>query len=157
MRNQHVTRAVSDTRRVLETRWDPKNLRVPSWVINAVIYITLARSLSYGLELLLATSNPVTPLMAYAAIMGIQTWGLLMLIAAVILFVGLIIRSSILVTLGVLLSMAIWVAFGLSMALGWLALGTGGRHVVAALATGATWVVFFLVQLKSIRNSGGRT
>lgn len=155
MRKPHMKRAVSDTRKVLAVRWDPKSLRVPAWVINAVIYITLARSFSYGIELLVLTSNPIGPLMAFAAILGLQTWGVLMLIGCALLLIGIIFRSSILVTLGVLLSAGVWTAFSLTMGMGFIETGNGGRHVVAALATAATWVVFFLVQLKSIRKTGG--
>lgn len=154
MRNQ-VSRVLSDTRKVLGTRWETRSLVVPPWVINAVIYITLARSVAYGIELFIVTSNPISPMMAFAAVgFGLQIWGLLMLIAVVITLFGILLKNSILVTVGVLFSAAIWTAFGASMTLGYINLGTGGRFAVAALATAATWVVFFLVQLKSIRTNG---
>lgn len=153
MRNQ-FSRVLSDTRKVLGTRWDTRSLVVPAWVINTIIYITLARSVAYGLELFLITSNPISPMMAFAAIFGLQVWGLLMLIAVVITLAGMLLKNSILVTVGVLLSAAIWTGFGVSLSIGFLNLGTGGRFVVAALATAATWVVFFSVQLKSIRING---
>lgn len=153
MRNQ-ISRVFSDTRKVLGTRWETKSLAVPSWVITAVIYITLARSVAYGVELFIVTSNPITPMMAFAAIFGLQVWGLLMLIAVLITLSGMLLKNSILVTVGTLLSAAIWTAFGLSLTLGFINLGTGGRFVVAALATAATWVVFFIIHLKAIRVNG---
>lgn len=153
MRNQ-FSRVYSDTRKVLGTRWEPRSLQVPSWVINTIIYVTLARSVAYGLELVLVTSNPVSPLMAFAAIFGLQVWGALMLTAVLITLSGMLMRNSILVTVGILFSAAVWTAFGLCMTLGFIHLGTGGRFAVAALATASTWVVFFIVHLKSITVNG---
>lgn len=153
MRNQ-FSRVLSDTRKVLGTRWETRSLAIPPWVINAVIYITLARSVAYGIELFVVTANPVTPMMAFAAIFGLQVWGLLMLIAVVITLAGMLLKNSILVTVGVLLSAAIWTGFGLSLAFGFINLGTGGRFVVTALANAVTWTIFFFVQLKSIRVNG---
>lgn len=153
MRNQ-FSRALSDTRKVLGTRWETRSLAIPPWVINAVIYITLARSVAYGIELFVVTSNPISPMMAFAAILGLQTWGLLMLITVLIVLSGMLLKNSILVTVGVLLSAAIWTGFGLSLTFGYINLGTGGRFVVAAVANAITWTIFFFVQLKSIRVNG---
>lgn len=153
MRNR-MKRVYSDTRKVVSSRWEPASLQFPSWAVSAVVYITLARSLAYGLELFILVNSPTTPLMAFAAIMGLQTWGILMLVAVAITLIGMIARNSIVVTVGMLFSAAIWTAFGLSFVFGWASLGYGLKNAVAALATAATWVIFFAIQLKAISING---
>ena len=154
MRN-NLTRVLGDTRKVISTRWDASGLHVPTWAINAVIYITLIRSFSYGLELfILGNAAAVTPLMAFTAILGTGLWGALILGSVIVLFIGLVLRNSITVTVGVLLCVAVWSAFGLTLTYGALLVGTGLRFAIAALATAATWAVFFSLQLKSLRRNG---
>lgn len=154
MRN-NLKRVLGDTRKVISTRWAASGLSVPSWAINAVIYITLIRSFSYGVELfVLGNVAPSTALAAYTAILGIQTWGILILAGVLILFIGLLMRNVIAITFGVLLCVAVWSAFGLTLAYGALMVGTGLRFAIAALATAATWAVFFSLQLKMIRRNG---
>jgi hypothetical protein len=124
-------------------------------VINAIIYITIVRSVSYGIELLfIVTSNPISPLMAYAAIFGIQVWGVLMLFAVAVMLAGIITKRSLFVTIGTLLCSAVWTGFSACLGFGWWSTGDGGRFFIAAAATAAMWFVFFLVQLKTIRKNG---
>lgn len=148
---------LADTKKVLSTRWSASELHVPAWVINSVIYITILRSLSYGLELFLLVNNPVSPLMAFAAIFGLQTWGVLMLIGVGVLVIGLLFRNSITVTVGALICGAVWLAFGLTLGIGATNIGDGWRFVVAALSTAATWIIFFYIQLRTIRLNGVET
>lgn len=152
--SKNISRVLADTRRVLSLRSDARSMAVPPWAINAIIYITLARSVAYGVELFALTSNPVGPLMAFAAIFGLQTWGILMLVGAALILAGLLLKNSIIITIGALLSWVVWIAFGVSLTIGASALGTGARHAVAALASGSTWLVLFLVQLRTIRSRG---
>lgn len=154
MRN-NLKRVLGDTRKVISTRWAASDLHVPSWAINAVIYITLIRSFSYGVELfILGNSASVTPLGFYTAILGIDLWGALMVAGVIVVLVGLLLRKTIIVTVGVLLCTAVWVSFGITLTFGALIVGTGLRFAVAALATAATWGVFFGLQLKTIRRNG---
>lgn len=150
-----LTHVLGDARKVISTRWDPKGLHVPTWVINAIIYVTLIRSFSYGVELfILGNGVAITPLMFFTATLGTSTWGALILVGVLVLFIGLLLRNAITVTLGVLLCVAVWSALGMTIVLGALMVGTGFRFAVAALATAATWAVFFSLQLKSIRRNG---
>lgn len=152
---RNLTRVLGDTRKVISTRWSASALHVPSWAINAIIYINLIRSFSYGLELfILGNTASVTPLMAFTAILGTSLWGTLILVGVFVLFVGLLLRNAITVTVGVLLCVAVWSAFGLTITYGALLVGTGLRFAVAALATAATWAVFFSLQLKTLRRNG---
>lgn len=154
MRN-NLKRALGDTRKVISTRWTASGLHVPSWAINAVIYITLIRSFSYGVELfLLGNAAPATALSSYTAILGIHVWGILILIGVFVLLIGLLLRNTITITMGVLLCFAVWAAFGLTITYGALIVGSGLRFAIAALATAATWAVFFSLQLKAIRRNG---
>lgn len=153
--NERLKGVLADTKKVFSTRWSASELNVPAWVINSIIYITILRSLSYGLELFITyLSNPISPLMAFANILGIQTWGILMILGVVILLAGLMLRNSITITIGALLCAAVWTAFGLILGLGAIDIGTGWRFVIAALATAATWVLFFYIQLRTIRLNG---
>lgn len=152
--SNNISRAVSGARRVVSIPWNPRALYMPPWAINAFIYITLMRSIAYGVELLVSVNNPVGPLMAFAAIFGLQIWGIIMLVGATLVIIGMLTRSSILVTVGVLISFVVWLGFGSALGIGVYHLLTGGRHVVAALATAATWLVYFSIQLKSISASG---
>lgn len=153
-----LKRVLRDTWKVFSTRWSPSDLNVPAWVVNAVIYITALRSFSYGMELFILGNSLLTgPLSAFTAILGIQIWGLLMIIAVVVLIIGLVIRNTMLVTIGSLLCVAVWAAFFLIMGIGWADVGYGGRHVVAAFSTAATWGIFFYLQLRSLRINGVRT
>lgn len=152
---QNLQRVLGDTKKVLSTRWSASELRVPAWVINAIIYITVLRSLSYGLELfVLGATASVTPISTFVAILGISTWGFLIVMGVVVLIIGLMLRNAIIVTFGALLCAAIWVGFSLVLCVGWIDYGTGGRFAIAALCTAATWAVFFFVQLKAIRVNG---
>jgi hypothetical protein len=154
MRN-NLTRALGSTRKVISTRWAASALHVPAWAINAVIYITLIRSFSYGVELfILGNAAGTTAVAAYTAILGIQVWGALILVGVFVLLLGLLLRNAILVTVGVLLCVAVWSAFGLTITYGALLEGTGLRFAIAALATAATWGVFFGLQLKALRRNG---
>lgn len=147
---------VKDTKGLLTTRWSVGGLKIPNWIYPLVLWVTLIRSISYGVELLLLiTNNPIGPMMAFAAVFGIQLWGILMLAGALILILGLIFRLSILVTLGSLISMAVWACFGLVLGFGFIELHTGLRFVVTAFATAVTWFAFFMVQLNTIKQSGG--
>lgn len=150
-----LKRVLGDTRKVFSTRWSPSALHVPNWAINAVIYITLIRSLSYGLELfIIGDAVGVTQLAFYTSVLGIGFWGLLMLIGVVVLIIGLVLRKSIVVTIGILLCFAVWMAFGLTITYGAVMVGFGARHAIAALATAVTWGIFFKLQLSSIRRNG---
>ena len=154
MRN-NLTRVLGDTRKVISTRWAAKELHVPTWAINAVIYITLIRSFSYGVELfILGSAASSTALASYTAILGIHVWGALILAGVLVLLIGLITRNAIAVTVGVLLCVAVWTAFALTLTYGALMVGTGLRFAIAALATAATWAVFFSLQLKTLRRNG---
>lgn len=153
--SNRIPRTFRDTKKVLSTRWSASELHVPAWVINAIIYITAFRSLSYGLELfILGSKASVNPLMGFTAIMGVNLWGLLMVVAIVVLLIGLWTKNSILVTIGTLLCGAIWVGFSLILCIGWATIGTGGRFAIAAMSTAATWAIFFVIQLISIRRNG---
>lgn len=150
-----IPRVFRDTKKVLSTRWSATHLFVPAWAVNAVIYITILRSLSYGLELFIAgNAASVSAQMAFVAILGIPTWGLLMVASVAVLLIGLWSRNTILVTVGTLLCSAIWVGFSLILCIGWAETGTGGRFAVAAISTALTWVVFFILQLKTIKRNG---
>lgn len=150
-----IPRAFRDTKKVFSTRWSAAELFVPAWVVNAIIYITVLRSLSYGLELFIAgAASAVNPLLGFAAILGIQTWGILMVVAVVILLIGLWSKNSIIVTIGTLLCGAVWAGFSILLCIGWYGTGTGGRFAIAALATAATWAVFFIIQLKTLTRNG---
>jgi hypothetical protein len=154
MRN-NLKRVLGDTRKVISTRWAVSELHVPSWAINAVIYITLIRSFSYGVELfILGNAAPYTALGAYTAVLGIHIWGALILGGVLILFAGLLLRNAIVITVGVLLCVAVWSSFGLTLTVGALIVGSGLRFAIAALATAATWAVFFGLQLKTLRRNG---
>lgn len=154
MRN-NLTRVLGDTRKVISTRWDARGLHVPTWAIHAIIYINLIRSFSYGLELfILGNTAAITPFMASTAILGTSLWGVLILASVLVLFVGLLLRNTITVTIGVLLCVAVWSALGLTIAYGALLVSDGFRYAVAALATAATWAVFFSLQLKTLRRNG---
>lgn len=152
---QPFRKILEDTQDVFKTKWIASELVIAPWVINAIIYITVLRSFSYGLELLvLVTNNPISPLMAFAAIFGIQTWGVLMLISVFVLLIGVLTKRSLLVTIGTLFCTAVWTGFAICLGFGYWNVGDGGRFFVAAAATAATWFVFFLVQLKTIRKNG---
>lgn len=153
---ERTSGALSGTKRIMGHRWSPTGIVIPPWVYNAVFIITLIRSLSYGVELILISNTPLSSLMAFAAIMGLPQWGIIMLVGVGIICIGLIIRNSFVVTLGILISMAVWVAFGLILTRGMFIVGSGGRFAVAALATGATWVIFFVQQLKTIKLIGAK-
>ena len=150
-----IPRTFRDTKKVLSTRWSASEIHVPSWAVNAIIYITVLRSLSYGLELFIAGSAAsVNPLMAFAAILGVQTWGLLMVLSVLVLLIGIWSKNSITVTVGTLLCGAIWTGFSLILCIGWAGTGNGGRFAVAAIATAVTWSVFFILQLKTLKRNG---
>lgn len=150
-----IKKFLVDSKKVFSTKWSAANLHVPPWVLNAVIYITIIRSLAYGIELTIqGNAAVVSPLMAFVAIMGIQAWGILMLIGIAILIAGLIMRNTIIITIGALMCAAVWISFGLTLSIGFISLGTGGRHAVAALTTAATWAVFFVILLKTIKLNG---
>lgn len=152
---KNLTRVLGDARKVLSTRWATSGLHVPTWAINAVIYITLIRSFSYGVELfIMGSAAAVTPLMAFTAILGTSLWGALILASVLVLLIGLLLRNAITVTVGVLLCVAVWSAFGMTLTYGALLVGSGLRFAVAALATAATWAVFFSLQLKTLRRNG---
>jgi hypothetical protein len=153
---KNLTRVLGDTRKVISTRWDARGLHVPTWAIHAIIYINLIRSFSYGLELfILGNAATITPFMASTvAILGTSFWGALILVGVVVLFVGLLFRNAITVTVGVLLCVAVWSALGLTITFGAILVGAGLRFAVAALATAATWAVFFSLQLKTLRRNG---
>lgn len=152
---QNLHRVLGDTKKVLSTRWSASELRVPSWVINAIIYITILRSLSYGLELLiLGSSATFVPVSSFMAILGIATWGFLMVLGVAVLIIGLMFRNAIIVTFGFLLCASVWVGFSLVLCVSWIDYGVGGRFAIAALCTAATWAMFFFVQLKAIRVNG---
>lgn len=154
MRN-NLKRVLGDARKVISTRWVASGLHVPVWAINAVIYINLIRSFSYGLELLiLGNTAAVTPFMASTAILGANIWGALILVGVFVLLIGLLLRNAITVTVGVLLCVAVWSALGLTLTYGALLVSSGIRFAVAALATAATWAVFFSLQLKTLRRNG---
>jgi hypothetical protein len=154
MRN-NLTRVLGDTRKVISTRWHASGLHVPTWAINAIIYITLIRSFSYGVELFILGNVASNTLLAtYTAILGIHVWGALMIVGALVLLIGLLLRNAITVTVGVLLCVAVWTAFALTLTYGALMVGTGLRFGIAALATAATWAVFFSLQLKTLRRNG---
>jgi hypothetical protein len=156
--SHRLKRILGDTKKVFATRWSASELRVPSWVVNAIIYITILRSLSYGLELfILGNMAAVNPVSAFVAVLGISTWGFLILLALAVLLVGLIFRSAIIITFGALLCSAVWVGLSLVLCVGWIDYGTGGRFAIAALCTAATWAVMFFVQLKAIRVNGVET
>lgn len=153
-----LKRVVLDTTKVLSTRWSSKDLRIPSWAILTVIYITTLRSLAYGLELFLtASENPVTPLMAFVNVLGIETWGILITIGVVVLLIGLLFRSSVTVTFGALFCFAVWTGFALSLGIGSFSIGDGWRFAIQAIATAATWGVFFFLQVKSLAKNGVNT
>lgn len=146
---------VNSTKKIVTTRWAVTGLKIPKWIYPLVIWVTAIRSLSYGLELLFTvTSNPISPMMSFAAVFGIQLWGLLMLIGVAFIILGLLFRISILITIGTLVSFAVWTAFSVILGIGYLDLNTGGRFVVAALATAITWGAFFIVQLNTLRLMG---
>jgi hypothetical protein len=86
--------------------------------------------------------------------LGIHVWGALILLGVLILFIGLLMRNAIIITIGVLLCVAVWSSFALTLTYGALMIGTGLRFAVAALATAATWGVFFSLQLKTLRRNG---
>lgn len=152
-----VRRIAHDTRRVFSTKWSSKELHVPAWAISAIIYITAIRSFVYGMELLfLGNASGANTLLSYVAIMGIPTWGVLMVGSVLVLILGLILRNTMIITIGALLCSAVWSAFGLLLCVGWVNVGNGGRFAIAALATAATWSIFFHLQLKSIRTNGVR-
>lgn len=152
---QRFKEVLQDTRDVFSTKWIVSELRVPAWAIHAFLYITLLRSLSYGIELIfIVTNNSITPLMAFAAIFGIQLWGFLMLAAALIFIIGVITKRTIILTIGTLLCAAVWTGFSLCLGFGWMGTGTGGRFFIAAAATAATWIVFFGTHLQTIRKNG---
>lgn len=151
----NLKRVLGDTRKVITTRWAASELHVPSWAINAVIYITLIRSFSYGVELtILGNSATVSPVAAYTAILGMHVWGILILVGVLAVLAGMLTRNAIVVTMGVLLCSAVWVSLGITLTFGALLAGTGLRFALAALATAATWAVFFALQLKTIRRNG---
>jgi hypothetical protein len=155
---QNLNRVLGDTKKVLSTRWSASELRVPAWVVNAIIYITVLRSLSYGLELfILGSAAAVNPISSFVAVLGISTWGFLIVLGVVVLLIGLILRNAIIVTFGALLCSAVWVGLSLVLCVGWIDYGSGGRFAIAALCTAATWAVFFFVQLKAIRINGVET
>lgn len=146
---------VNSTKKIVTSRWAVTGLKIPTWIYPLVIWVTAIRSLSYGFELLFTvTNNPISPMMTFAAAFGIQLWGTLMLIGAVLIIIGLITRVSILITVGTLISVAVWLAFSGVLAIGFLDVHAGGRFVVAALATAVTWGAFFVVQLNTLRLMG---
>lgn len=151
--NNRLKSARMGTKRVLTSRWSPHDLKLPAWVVRAFIYITIIRSFSYGAELLLTANEPLSSLMAFAGILGLQFWGIVMLIGVGLIVLGLLIRNSITVTLGALVNFAVWAGFGVVLTIGCFTLGTGGRFAVAALSTAATWLIFFIIQLKMIKGS----
>lgn len=153
---KRTTGALSGTKRVVVHKWAARDVYIPPWVYNTLIAITLIRSLSYGVELILIANAPLSNLMAFAAIMGLQQWGIIMLVGVGIVCLGMIIRNSFVIALGILINVAVWVAFGLILSLGWISLAAGGRFAVAALATGATWVIFFSQHLKTIKLIGAK-
>lgn len=137
------------------SRWSNKELFIPNWAIHAVIWLVIVRTFSYGIELLLiVTNNPIGPLMAFANVFGIQLWGILMLGALLVFLLGMLTRSTLLLTLGALLCAAVWVSFACSLGVGAFALGTGWRFAIAAAATAGSWIVFFLTQLTTIKRRG---
>lgn len=148
-------RFITTTKNTFKSRWSAHDLRIPAWVINAVIWITLARAFAYGMELFFYSAhNPISPLMAYADIFGIEMWGILMLIGVALLVLGIVTKLNILVTVGALFSAAVWIGFSLCIGIGWFNLGTGGRFFVNHFATASTWVLLFYLQLRHIKKNG---
>lgn len=143
-----------DTKEVFSTRWAPETLRVPSWVVSAMIWITWARTVSYGLELMLIDNLSLSGILLYADLFGVANWGLFLLVAAVVLAIGLLSRNAMVVTIGTLLSGSIWLGFSLVMGFGWANTGTGGRFFAAAFLTALTWAIFFFLQIKSFKKNG---
>lgn len=150
--------SLRDTKKVLSTRWSASDLHVPAWVINSIIYITIIRSLVYGLELfILGNAAAVTPFAAFATILGIATWGSLMTAAIIVLLIGLMLKNSIIVTFGSLFCAAVWIGFSSVLCLGWIDLGTGGRYAIASMSTAVTWAIFFFIQLRTLSKNGVET
>lgn len=147
--------AMNGTKSIITSRWTVSGLKIPAWIYPTLLWTTIIRSFSYGIELLLSvTSNPISPLMAFANVFGIQLWGILMLAGVFILIIGLITRLSILVTIGTLLSAAVWLSFAAVLGIGAFELMAGFRFVIAALMTGITWLAFFSIQLNTYRFKG---
>lgn len=149
-----IKEVLSDTKEVFSTRWTPGSLRVPSWVVSAMIWITWARTISYGLELMLINDTRLSGILLYADLVGVAYWGISLLIASVVLAIGLISRNAMVVTIGTLLSGAVWLGFSLTMGFGWANTGTGGRFFAAAFLTALTWAIFFFLQIKSFKKNG---
>lgn len=140
---------------VLLGRWSNQNLIIPNWVIHIIVWINVIRSFSYGAELFfIVSNNQISPLMAFANVFGIQLWGILMLVSVAIFILGMCLRSTSLLCLGSLCCLAVWTLFAFVLCIGALNLGEGGRFAIAAGATALTWIVFFSLQLSTIRRQG---
>lgn len=146
---------LSGIREVMSTKWNAANLAIAPWALNSFISIVIIRSLAYGLELMLVnTADPVSQLMSFAAVMGISTWGLLMLISLAIVIAGLVFRNMVVTTIGILSCVTVWSGFSLIVCIGWISIGHNGRYAITSMCTAAVWVVLFLMHLKSIKTHG---
>lgn len=150
-----VKHLLETTKDLFNVRWRVSELRVPGWVINAVVWIMAIRGLSYGIELITLVNNPISPLLAFAAVsFSLEVWGILLLIGVVILVLGLVLKRSIFVTIGSLVCLSVWGAFALSLGIGFYVLGTGGRFFVSAALNAAMHGLLFHVQLRNISKNG---
>lgn len=143
-----------DTVAVWQSKWQVLQLGSPPWAFKAFIWIVVIRSFSYGVELLLLVNNPISAVMAFAALLGIHIWAWLILGGLTLFLLGLILKSKVLVTAGSLVCAAVWLGFGLAVGIGAFIVGMGGRFAIAALCTAAVWVVLFILNLNNIKRNG---
>lgn len=150
----NIRSRTAGAKKMLSLRSSIKSVPLTHNVLIAFLCINLTKSFAYGLDMILSSSNPASALMAFPDILGLAFWGMLILIAAFILLIGLLTKNVVLQVIGLLLCVAVWAAYASTLVLGYLVVSLGFRVLISALATGAVWVVFFVLYLKAIRSKG---
>lgn len=150
-----VNHILKKTKDAFRTKWTPLSIVPPAW---AYFIYTLGISLgsfSYAVALIVqASQSPISPLMAFAAVVGIPTWGILMLVALGVFIIGMLSGRSIGVSLGAALCMVVWFAFAATLGFGWFVLGDGGRFFIPVMLTAFAWLGIFYLQLRDIARNG---
>lgn len=143
------------TKGLLHARWSPDSITpTPRWYFLFQMGISLG-TVTYALTLIVqSTLSPLTPLLAFAAVLGIPAWGIIMLIALAVFILGMLIRRTLGVTIGSALCTIVWVIFAITLGIGWILVADGGRYFIPAALMALAWGSMFYLQLKDIAKNG---
>lgn len=151
---QIIKKSLLNSKEVWKTRWSTSGIVVGPWVLQAILWVVLVRSTTYGLELIMLANNPVSQVMAFAGVLGLPVWGWLILSGVVITVLGICTRNLLIVTLGTLMSFGVWIAFSGVVAVGAFTAAAGIRFAVNALCTAGVWLTIFILHLNAIKRVG---